>query len=738
MKQNWLRVSIFVLAATTAVLNVMFAGCAKSPEEQRLERIRRGDETLNIILISIDTLRADALGCYGGDIVPTPNIDRLAAEGTLFAECKSPVPITLPSHTTMLTGTSPLYHGVHTNTLVVPDDGLRFLPEILVEYDYRTSAFIGGAPLDDVFGFNQGFEFFDDRFSNGYETPADIIWARTKAWISENGNKKFFVFMHLFDPHQPRTPPARFANEGDENLYYGEVAFVDEVVGELINYLKETGLANNTLVILTSDHGESLGEHGELDHSFFLYETTQHVPLIFYCPGLIPGNREIAGTVRLMDIFPTVLAILGIRISTGLQGESLIPYIYNNKDKANLEVTEESYAAYYMFGWSKIGAIEKGGWKYIDAPNPELYNLSEDPREINNVIDVEPTRAETLAVRLNEIEQGLSADGLGHELNDTIPGDMKEKLSALGYLSNVNGHVYEPGVDPKEKKEYLRLFIKYSVAELSRVSSFDENVGILEKMILIEPTQSYPYFELGKIYAVDGKFDAAERYLREAIEIDPGIPEPHLYLAQLYIELGRYDDARGIIKDIEEVLPTRRGPLAHFYLIKADYTAAISGPIAEAIKYYEKALSLDRDLAPAYKSLVELYLKSPGGGPKVKEYAGKFLELEPRGENAARMRAILGQAPVEELASKAGLAYEAGDYEKAAELCRRAYEMDPSYYEMRYNLACCLTLGGRPDEAIDELETLVRDAPGVFDEALAKDTDLESLRGREDFKLLTE
>jgi len=322
------------IAVTAAILQAAFVGCAKSPEEERLAHIRSGEERLNVILISIDTLRADALGCYGGDIAPTPNIDRLADGGTLFTECKTPVPLTLPSHTTMLTGVYPPGHGVRYNDVSVPAD-LVFLPEILSEHGYSTAGIIGGFPLDDVFGFNQGFDYYDDNFTRGrgtsltrFETPAGVLVPRCKKWLAENEKKPFFLFVHFYDPHKPYTPPKEFYLPYKDRPYFGEVASVDEAIGTIIETLERGGLADNTLVILTADHGEALGEHGELTHGFFVYEATQHVPLIFYCPGLIPQGREVEGAISVADICPTVLDILGIDLPESVQGESLVPYLY--------------------------------------------------------------------------------------------------------------------------------------------------------------------------------------------------------------------------------------------------------------------------------------------------------------------------------------------------------------------------------------------------------------------------
>ena len=743
MKQNWLRVSIFALAATTAVLNVMFAGCAKSPEEQRLERIRRGDETLNIILISIDTLRADALGCYGGDIAKTPNIDRLAAEGTLFAECKSPVPLTLPSHTTMLTGAFPPYHGVHNNLTSVPDKGLDFLSETLNKRGYRTGAIIGSFQLDDVFDFDQGFDYYDDEFTvgtggtlAGFEKPANQIMARAEAWLADAAGEPFFLFVHFFDPHLPYAPPKKYFDEYSNNAYFGEVAFVDYSLGKLVPALEVNGLSENTLVIITSDHGESLGEHGEQTHAFFVYEATQHVPLIMYCPGLIPAGQKVEGPVRLADVCPTVLDILGIEPPASVQGESLIPYIYG-KPKADRVVYEESYYGGEMFGWARLYALEKNGWKYIEAPRPELYDLTDDADELINSVNDEPAIAARMSEELEELRTGLAENGVGEAALVTLSNKGKTRIETLGYITSVvTADGPKNGADPKDKVDFIRLYAEYykslSPPDLKRY------VEVLNEMIQIEPDTAFPYVKLGVAYKDSGDYDKAVALFEKALELQPGYKEAGIHLANTYASIGAYDDARGLLDELEKDPKATPVDLASAYYTRGNLTLRSGGPEEEAIRYFEKSANLQKDFAEPYFALANIFADTVGGEKKAKEYAERFLELEPRGEDAARMRALLGQESVEELATKGEQAYLGRDFDEAAEFFRRAYEQDPSYYEMRYNLACCLALGERPGEAVNELKALVRDQPGVFDEAITRDRDLDSLRDREDFKRLLE
>jgi arylsulfatase A-like enzyme/tetratricopeptide (TPR) repeat protein len=705
-----------------------------------LERIRSGEEQLNVILISIDTLRADALGCYGGENAETPTIDGLAAGGVLFTGCKTPTPLTLPSHTTMLTGTYPPYHGVHINDVAVPGD-LVFLSEILSDNGFGTAGIIGGFPLDDVFGFDQGFDYYDDDFTagigsslSGFEKPANQVLGRARTWIEKNHGGPFFLFLHFYDPHLLYSPPERFRTKYHEAPYFGEVAFVDSVLSGLLPILETNGLDDRTLIILTSDHGESLEEHGEPTHGFYVYEATQHVPLIMYCPGLIPAGKVIEGSVNVADIYPTVLDILGIEPAESVQGETLVPSIFGNR-KTGEAIYEETYYGAEMFGWARVHALEKDGWKYIDAPEPELYHLPDDPGETNNLASENPAKAEVMAGELDELKGKLSENGMEKSVSVPLDDADKTRFETLGYLSAATGEsVVGENADPKEKTEFVKLYNEYSLS-LSPLDP-ERYVGVLERMIALEPDIAFPYCKLGTFYNGFNDFEKAEGLLFKALELQPAYKEAKINLANAYIAAGKYDEARKLLIEVENDPTATPVDLATVFYTRGKLITAAAGRPEKAVRFYKKAIELQQDYTDPYFELASIYENTAGGEAKAEKYAVEFLELEPRGEKAARMRVILGQEPVEGLADKAREAYDTGDYDGAAEYCLRAYELDPTYYEMRYNLVCCLALGGHPDEAMMELEALVRDEPGTFEDLLKADKDLDRLRDREDFRAL--
>src|SRR6266849_5911329 len=294
----------------------------------------------NVVVITIDTLRADHLGCYGYKQIRTPNIDALAADATRFERAYTAVPVTLPSHTVMFTGTYPMLSGMHDFAANKLNPTQPTLASVLKEHGYVTGAVVASAVLDSRFGLNHGFDFYYDHFDfsrlqesniGEMERPGNVVADITLDWLGKNYQKKFFLWMHLYDPHYPYRPPAPYSEEYRDRLYDGEIAFADAQVGRLLEFLKNKGLYQSTLIVLSGDHGESLGEHGEKTHGFFIYNATLHVPLIVHLPGGVHA-RTVANLVNLADLMPTVLAALNIQIPAQVQGQSLLPLMSPKKE----------------------------------------------------------------------------------------------------------------------------------------------------------------------------------------------------------------------------------------------------------------------------------------------------------------------------------------------------------------------------------------------------------------------
>jgi arylsulfatase A-like enzyme len=633
-------------AAVLAALVVLLLSVRPSGETRRLARVRAGEEELNVILISVDTLRADYCGCYGSDAVETPNIDGLAAGGTMFEGCWVQVPLTLPSHTTILTGTTPIYHGVAYNTSHVPAD-IPTLAELTGEAGYATAAFIGGFPLDDIYGLDRGFDLYDDRFSKGvtgrasnYETPANKVWARASEWLDGLDGDRFFLFVHFYDPHTPYEPPVPYSNDFKDNLYAGEVKFVDDVVGVMLEQLEAKGLRDNTLLVFLSDHGEALGGHGESEHGYFIYDEDMRVPLIFNCPGLIPAGKKVGGSVRLTDVLPTVTDVLGIETPADVQGESLVPYIYGRGEPEG-DVYMESRYATYAYGWASLFGLQKDRWKYIDAPEPELYDLGTDPAEENNLVDVVPNRAAEMAEELSALMERLTRAEREQPADADLTVSDVEKLAALGYVSLAGGARTPvlPDVDPKDKIEFHELMNEFQQSrKAGRAAEAD---AIFRKLATMEPDLAFVKVQQAILLKMEGRYGEAMELLESAVESNPYDETPIIEIADIYIQTGRYEEGRSLLKGLAEDRNTTTTNRLKAYSVLGMNAFEYGDDPEEAKFYLEKVVETDEEYAPAYYFLTVIYAREPGRTKEVIKYAEAYLALEPRGNMSEQIRNIL-------------------------------------------------------------------------------------------------
>jgi arylsulfatase A-like enzyme/Flp pilus assembly protein TadD len=619
------------------------------PEERRLERVRAGEERINVVLVSFDTTRADRLGCYGYANIETPNVDRLAQGGTRFAACKAPVPLTLPSHCSILTGTYPPYHGVRTNDMFLPDEPNLTLAEILGEAGYETAAFVSAYTLFSSTGIAQGFDHFDDdtRSPMGWsetkpnQRRAIDAWLSAKGWLKERDRKKpFFMFLHFYDPHTPYQPPSPFDQLYEEDLYCGEIAYADYVLGSLLPTLEELDYLGNTMVILVGDHGECLGEHGEDEHGVFVYEAAVHVPMVFYCPGLIPKDKVVEDPVSLADVAPTVYDILGIEAPAEVQGESLVGRIFGKKDR-DRTLYEESLYMRVAYGWGSLYAIEKNKWKYIEAPRPELYNLSDDPAEITNLLESEPELASELAAELAGL---LAAYALGAQETGETQGDVTrlEELTGLGYFGSVGTAppVEAPEselIDPKDRTEFINLLHK---AEAFAVEDEpDKAIDTLYEMLEYEPDSSFLYIQLGKTYYAAGDFNGAAGAFEKALETEPGNWTISKNLAGAYISARRFDEAEPILIWLaQKELPPQFSAEVYDYL--GTLYNNRDKDIYKAIEYKKRAMEQDAKKPRLYFDMAFLYSEA-GLYEKAEKYAKAYILIARFGPNVDTMRELL-------------------------------------------------------------------------------------------------
>jgi arylsulfatase A-like enzyme len=352
-------------------------------------------DNLNVILITIDTLRADHLGCYGYKSVETPNIDRLAEKGTRFVYAYAQVPFTLPSHASLFTSTYPMWNGVRDSAgPPLPEENLT-LAEVLKQNGYATAAFTAAFVVDSFFQLNQGFDTYYDNFpprdsslapgeESGLQRRADEVLAPALGWLDKTAEKKFFTWLHFYDPHHPYDPPEPYRSQNRGRPYDGEIAYVDSVIGKLFRFLSERGLSEQTVIAIVSDHGEALGEHGESYHGYYLYDSTLRVPFVLSVPGLNNHVREIHLPVSLLDVAPTLLQVLGIPRPVQMQGRSLLASILGREQNPE-QIYSESLFANLHFGWGTLHALRLGHHKLIQSNKPELFDLEKDPGEKINL-----------------------------------------------------------------------------------------------------------------------------------------------------------------------------------------------------------------------------------------------------------------------------------------------------------------------------------------------------------------
>lgn len=446
-----------------AALAVGFAACSSGPAAPAPTPTAR-----HVVVVTIDTLRADRLGAYGNTTVATPHMDRLAQQGAIALHAAAHVPLTRPSHVSLFTGLYPSEHGLRDNVSPPLASDVPLFADLLKQQGFETAAFVSSIVLSKQSGLARGFDHYSDsfeigeddaRFLNSIQKRGDRTTDAAVAWLRQPSTARRFAWIHLYDPHDPYEPPEPYASRYADRPYDGEVAWSDELVGRLDAALGEAGIRDDTLFIVTSDHGEGLDEHGEAVHGFFVYETTLRVPLLARGPGIAPGT-QLNVVARTIDVLPTMLELLGLGSRTPpMSGRSLVPAMRGAAVDEEPSFAE-SLTPLVHYGWSDLRALRLGAWKYILAPRPELYDLERDPGELHNLVEREPARARSLRAGLEQrLKQEQAALRQSNPATATVPADMLEKLGALGYVSaGAAPGTVASGADPKDKiDEYKTL-----------------------------------------------------------------------------------------------------------------------------------------------------------------------------------------------------------------------------------------------------------------------------------------
>ncbi len=511
----------------------------------------------NLVLVTIDTLRADRLGCYGYRAAGTPNLDALAAESVRFKSVIAQVPLTLPSHCSILTGTYPMAHQVRDNVGYRLASEKATLAEILKTSGYRTGAVVGAYVLHSKFGLNQGFDDYDDvqigKISGGIvnlnqlERRASDVIDRGIAWIKRDSKRPFFLWLHLYDPHDPYSPPAPFKSTYRNSLYDGEVAYCDQQIGRLLQYLKSAGLYKSSVIAVTSDHGESFGEHQEYTHGYFLYDTTLLVPLLIKPEGNRASPGVVDSQVRSVDIMPTLLQLLDLPVPTQVQGRGLLALMRSGKEKPREAYSETWYPA--QFGWSPLRAVRLPDGKYIEAPKSEFYDLVRDPGETRNVFAANKNKVEAMRHWLAVLD---GKTGGQPQSAGVISPEDRERLAALGYVGTAPARVPSAPAkglpDPKDKLPVFNLVSR--AGQAAAKGQCGTALPLLEKVLADEPGMEAAHLLVGRCLYNDEKFDPARSSFAKVLRSDPENLEALFFLAACDFFLDRKQDAEAGFKRV--------------------------------------------------------------------------------------------------------------------------------------------------------------------------------------------
>lgn len=679
----------------------------------------------NVLLISIDTLRADHVSSYGFPRRTTPNIDGLAREGVLFRNAYSPIPATLPAHCSMLTGTLPPVHGVRDNLhRRLPDSSLT-LAELLKPKGFATAAVVSSFVLDHRFNLRQGFDSYDDRFQAVHkigdvsERKGDETTRVATRWLAEHASQPFFLFVHYYDPHDGYEPPEPFASQWANDLYSGEVAFADHCAGEVLEKLRKLGLYDSTLIIVTGDHGEMLGEHGELNHGFFIYESALRVPLVFRVPRSRAAPRQVDQPASLIDIVPTVAALLGAPVSKQAQGLDLSPWLVGDGagGGGGRPLYAETITPTRYYGASSLLGVIADGWKYIETTRPELYDLRRDPAETNDLIRKEPARAAALEKELKVVlaealQMARPAEAAG------LDEDARRRLESLGYLSRGGGVtdvVFDRSKeDPKDLIGFFRSDKKLSALvedqkyaearalcdemlrerpgfadchlQMSRVAvaqgDLKAALTAAARAVELAPTNEPAQLHLAGLLRSRGDLDAAIAHYRQALEAEPDSVEASTLLGRALAEKGRFEEALSILEVAVAAWP--ESPDAS---IQLGFALARQGKLPPAVLSYRRALALDPGSAEAHAYLGSA-LAAQGNLDEAIVHFEQALHTRP---NHAELHDWLGSALREK-----------GRTEEAFGHFREAVRLDPRFAMAHFNLGRALKQQGKLDEAVRE------------------------------------
>jgi len=553
------RIPSLGLAAVAGLL-VFLSAC----RHHQPERAPAAPRDANVLLITIDTTRADHLSCYAPGHARTPHLDALAARGVLFTHATAQVPLTLPSHACIMTGAYPTVHGLRDMGGFVLDKSHPTMASLARAAGFQTAAFVGSRAVARQFGLAHGFDAYDDDMGPQTEEGklpgifaerrAGVVTDHALDWLKRNAQRRFFLWAHYYDPHAPYDPPEPYRRQYAKSLYDGEIAYMDEQVGRLLDGLDQLAHTSRTLIIVVGDHGESLGEHGEATHGIFLYDATLHVPLIVAGPD-VPRGKVISDQVRSIDLHPTVMEFLRLPASSEAQGVSLWPLIEQGTHvRSNYSYGETLYPRTYM-GWSELRAMRTDTWKFILAPHPELYNLDHDPSETQNLISNHPADADQLQKKIWEIA-GAQAKT---EKVTTVPVDeqTRQELESLGYVSGGASHEIQLGSDAPDPKD--RIAVLKIIQRAEEFLNAHDNAGgarTMEQALRLDPGNPMANVCLATAEERAGRYERAVEVYQSAIDRHIFTDLIYSRLGKLYLRLHQLDKAVDAMTHARETNPT--------------------------------------------------------------------------------------------------------------------------------------------------------------------------------------
>ena len=654
-------------------------------------------------MITIDTLRADHVGCYGAQTVKTPTLDALAHDGVVFERAISQVPLTWPSHAVILTGTYPFQNGVQDFTGQPLAPQFRSVAQAFQQAGYATGAVVSAFVLDRSWGLARGFDFYDDAFSAETFAKKDIglvdrrageSVAHAIAWLKKTSRRPFFLWLHLYDPHSPYDPPEPYRSEYRNHLYDGEIAYADHELGNLVTWLKQNHLYDSSLIVVLSDHGESLGEHGEDEHGFFLYNATVHVPLVVKPPagsGIAAGRRT--EPVETTAVAPTLLKLAGMKdagdsadsIHAQFQSHALLVANRAGTQGAKDPAYSETFYPFSSFGWSPLHALQSERFHFIDAPKPELYDLAADPGETHNIAVEQPA---TVAVLREKLQATLAHNPFTRQ--DAAAGnlspDAQEKLRALGYFgfrAAVSPESLKQGLaDPKDKLWEFNAILKAEDAFHQRDD--DQAEAILRQVQQQDPKIYVIPFLLGESALRRQNWDNAAEQLQRCLVLDPNFDNAMTGLARALSKLGRVDEAKSWLQKALQDNPENYRAWYETGLLEAGSDPAV------ALSSYQKAIAIQPNFSPGQRELGLALFNQ-------KDYAAAAAHLNKAialGLDDAHIRNFLG------------ICYSQTKHmPESIESYRVALKFDPKLAEAHLNLAYELQRAGKITQARAEYQS---------------------------------